>query len=109
MNKKHLLFYLLVLLRLSAFSHHHQSASLPGISSPGSGKLLTDYITVHLEIVRNNKGLSQGQILRHFTYTSIALYESIANGDKWYRSLSGQLQELENFPVPMPNEKPAGR
>ncbi|HKH62571.1 MAG TPA: vanadium-dependent haloperoxidase [Flavitalea sp.] len=70
----------------------------PKITAPGSGKLLSDYIALHLRLVRDTKGLSQGQLFRQFTYISIAVYESIVNGDNRYISLGGQLQELDALP-----------
>ena len=69
------------------------------ISDPKSGTLLTDWIDIHLKLIRTTKGLSQGAIFRHLGYTSIGLYESIVNGDKGYVTLTGQLQGLENLPA----------
>src|SRR5688572_9524586 len=69
------------------------------ISDPQSGKLLADWIGIHLKLIRSTKGLSQGAIFRHTAYTSVALYESIVNGDKRYVTLAGQLQGLEPLPA----------
>jgi hypothetical protein len=69
------------------------------ISDSESGKLLSDWIGIHLKLIRTTKGLSQGAIFRHFGYTSVGLYESIVNGDKRYATLAGQLQALEPLPV----------
>src|SRR5690349_5835932 len=69
------------------------------ISDPESGKLLSDWIGVHLKLIRTTKGLSQGALFRHFGYTSVALYESIVSGEKGYLTLAGQLQGLENLPA----------
>jgi len=99
MNKKIFICGLLILFQAFAFSNLSPSRLSPDISKPGSGNLLSGYIKLHLELVRCTKGLSQGQLFRHFMYTSVALYESIVNGDKRYRTLSGQLQELTPLPV----------
>lgn len=69
------------------------------ISDPESGKLLSDWISVHLKLIRTTKSLSQGAIFRHFGYTSVGLYESLVNGDKSYVTLAGQLQGLEPLPA----------
>ncbi|HEY3406057.1 MAG TPA: vanadium-dependent haloperoxidase [Ohtaekwangia sp.] len=69
------------------------------ISDPESGKLLEDWISIHLKLIRTTKNLSQGAIFRHGAYTSVGLYESIVNGDKGYATLAGQLQGLEPLPA----------
>src|SRR5690349_4810458 len=69
------------------------------ISDSNSGKLLNDWIDVHLKLIRTTKGLSQGGIFRHLGYSSVALYESIISGEKNYATLAGQLQGLEPLPV----------
>ena len=95
---KYFFFCLFFGLSSPAFSYPGVGAS-PKISEPGSGKLLSDYIALHLRLVRDTRGLSQGQIFRQFTYISIAAYEAIVNGDKRYKSLEGQLQELNGLPT----------
>jgi hypothetical protein len=63
-----------------------------------SGKLLADWISVQLKLVRTTKGVPHVAFSRHFAYTAIAFYESVIPGDKNYLSLSGQLQNLEKLP-----------
>jgi hypothetical protein len=98
MKKSYLFFCLMIFFLSTGFRAGDEP--LRTISSPGS-KLLSDWISLHLNLVRNTKGLSQGQLFRHFTYTSISLYESVVPGDKNYTSLSGQLQGLDSSPVPV--------
>ena len=64
-----------------------------------SGKLLSDWISVHLKLVRTTQGVAHVAYSRHFSYTAIACYESAIIGDKKYRSLAGQLQGLNSLPL----------
>ena len=47
-----------------------------------SGKLLSGWIGVHLKLVRTTQGVAHIAYCRHFSYTSIAFYESVVAGDK---------------------------
>lgn len=59
------------------------------LEEPGSSNLISDWITVHLKIIRNGKIFNHNH--RQSAYIGIALYESVVAGDKNYRSLAGQL------------------
>lgn len=77
-------------------------ATDPGkkLESPGGSQLINDWITVHLKTVASCKIPSHH--LRQQAYTGVALYESIVQGDKNYRSLAGQLngyQPAETLPA----------
>jgi hypothetical protein len=96
MKKTYLILCMLVLLQLSAFAHKPAPMSPP---AKLEGKLLSDWIALHLKLIRNTKGLSQGQINRQFTYSAVALYEAVAPADSRYRSLKNQLQDLVNLPA----------
>lgn len=63
-----------------------------------SGKLLTDWMDIQLSAIRNTKNPSHN--FRQNCYISIALYESVVNSDKAYRSLAEQVNGLESFPKP---------
>lgn len=93
--------YFLLALTLSIMSGFETASvsKTEKISDPESGKLLSDWISVHLKLIRTTKSLSQGAIFRHFGYTSVGLYESLVNGDKSYVTLAGQLQGLEPLPA----------
>lgn len=66
------------------------------ITQPGSSKLLTDWMDVHLKTIQNCK--VPGHHVRQLAYTGIALYESLTAGTKDYKSLAGQLTGLDNIP-----------
>jgi hypothetical protein len=60
--------------------------------------ILTTWIQTHCKMVRNAKGISHVAYARNFSYTAIAVYESIVQSDPTYRSLSGQLNGLQKLP-----------
>jgi len=63
-------------------------------------KVLTDWMDFHCHIVRNAKDIPHVAYSRHFSYTAIAVYESIVGSDQTRRSLAGQLKDLHNLPSP---------
>ncbi|MEX6689553.1 vanadium-dependent haloperoxidase [Danxiaibacter flavus] len=69
-------------------------------NAKGTGKLLTDWIAVHLRLIKNTTGLSHVAYSRHFAYTSIAFYESLVPGSPGHQSIAGRLQNLNNLPAP---------
>jgi hypothetical protein len=75
-----------------------QNEEVKVTKKPLSGQLLADWISLHLKLIRSTTGVGTPGLSRHFAYTSLALYESIAPSDKQYRSLSGQLQGLTSLP-----------
>ena len=102
MSKKILLLLALIITQVSLIAR--PGVPPPGINSPGSSKLLSDWIGLHLTMVRNTKGITQGQVFRNFMLSSISLYESIVAGDKTYRSLAGQMQEFTGLPAAPPTK-----
>jgi hypothetical protein len=66
--------------------------------------LVSDWITVQLQVIKNTSGVQHIAYSRHFAYTGIALYEALVKGDNLYKSISGQLNN--GFQVP---EVPAGK
>lgn len=64
------------------------------LEKPGSSSLINDWITVHLRVIRNGRVFNHNH--RQSAYIGIALYESIVNGDKNYKSLHGQLNGYES-------------
>jgi len=64
-----------------------------------SGKILSDWISVHLQLVRTTKSVPHVAYSRHFAHTAIAFYEAVNAQSKMYKSVGGQLQGLEPLPV----------
>lgn len=69
------------------------------LEAPGSSKLINDWITVHLRVIRTGKVFNHNH--RQSAYIGIALYESIVSGDKNYRSLDGQLNGYQSPAEPI--------
>jgi len=91
MKTKSLMFLILILSISGVVSTVSGQNETQGnaLEAPGSSKLINDWIAVHLKTIRN------GQVFNHHhrqsSYIGIAVYESIVEGDKNYRSLAGQL------------------
>lgn len=93
MKKRYAIFCLGVLLLSTAFTGPERATT-----APDTGRLLSDWITLHLKLVRTTKGLSQGALFRYFGYSSIAFYEATVGSSKTYQSLATRLQGLEALP-----------
>jgi hypothetical protein len=72
----------------------------------GSGNLLSDWISVHLRLIRTTSDVAHVAYSRHFAYTSIAFYESGIHSNGKYRSIANQLQGLGNMPASSANTMP---
>lgn len=88
------LFYFLLILMLAG---GQVQAGTP--AKEKSSLVLTSWMDFHSRVVRSFSGISHVSYSRHFSYTAIALYESLADSDANYRSLSGQLNGLSKMPV----------
>lgn len=69
-----------------------------------SSSVLTNWINFHCKLVRTTSGMTHVAFSRHFSYTAIAVYESIVESNSSYRSLSGQLIGLKTLPA-LPGKK----
>jgi hypothetical protein len=67
--------------------------------------LVSDWLKVQQRLIRATTGLPHVAYSRHFAYTSIAVYEAMVSGDIKYRSLKGQLLNLETLPLPAKDVK----
>lgn len=74
------------------------AVELPVKNLPADSKLLSDWIALQLKLIRATKGITQGHVTRQFTLNSIVFYECLKGTDTRYRSLSGQLQQLDKMP-----------
>ena len=59
--------------------------------------ILTDWMDLHCQLVRKSSGITHVAYSRHFSYTAIAVYESIVKKYSSSRSLAKQLNGLTNF------------
>ncbi len=82
-------------------------APLPGadpdaeLQAPGSSKLLTDWMALHLGTIRSSKVPSHH--IRQLAYIGVAVYESLVAGDPNYQSLAGQLNGYDFRPTVPPS------
>jgi hypothetical protein len=93
MKKFVILLAILVCSRFGVADVQFQAKNLPADST-----LLSDWIALQLTFIRTTKGITQGHVTRQFMLNSIVFYECLAKGDTRYRSLSGQLQQLDKLP-----------
>ncbi len=63
-----------------------------------SSQLLIDWINVQFRLIRNSSGIQHVAYSRHFSYTGLALYESLVPGDKRYKSVKTLLSGAINLP-----------
>jgi PAP2 superfamily len=68
-----------------------------------SSALLIDWTDAQIRLIRNTTGVTHPAFSRHFSYTSIALYESLVHGDKKMKSIAPSLNGAPQLPTP-PNE-----
>jgi hypothetical protein len=66
---------------------------------PADGTLVSDWVSLHLRLIRNTRGVQHIVYGRHFAYTGIALYEAVAPATTPYRSLAGRLNGLTALPA----------
>lgn len=73
----------------------------PGFSvqAKTDSRLITDWIGLHLRVIRNTTGVTHIAYSRHFAYTGIALYESLVKGAPQYKSVAGRLNGNVVMPV----------
>ena len=67
--------------------------------------LVSDWIGLHLQVIKKTTGVTHVAFSRHFAYTGIALYESLVNGDNHYKSIAGSVNGSIGLPV-VPQGKP---
>jgi hypothetical protein len=66
--------------------------------SDHNSKLVTDWITLHLKIIKNTTGVTHVAYARHFAYAGVALYEALEKGDNQYSSIATLLNGLVQMP-----------
>lgn len=70
--------------------------------NPGSKQepatILTNWMDLQCRLVRNARGVPHVAYSRHFSYSAIAAYESMAGIDPACKSIAGQVNGLETLP-----------
>jgi hypothetical protein len=62
-------------------------------------KLITDWIGLHLTLIKNTTGVTHIAYSRHFAYTGIALYEALVNVDPRFKTVANSLNGNISLPV----------
>lgn len=62
-------------------------------------RLITDWIGLHLQVIRNTTGVTHIAYSRHFAYTGVALYESQVKGAQQYKSIASRLNGNVSMPA----------
>ncbi len=77
----------------------------PGFPGPvkNDSRLITDWIGLHLQVIRNTTGVTHIAYSRHFAYTGVALYESLVKGTPQYKSIASRLNGIVTMPSPKGN------
>ncbi|HLO79601.1 MAG TPA: vanadium-dependent haloperoxidase [Chitinophagaceae bacterium] len=96
--KKILLAVLTALVMLNSCTKHFEFNSR-SLLDQQSSKLITDWIGVHIRLIKNTTGVTHPAFSRHFSYTGVALYESLAGGDRNLRSLAPALNGTVQLPL----------
>jgi len=73
-------------------------------ASSFSAAVATDWMQLDLLLIQQTPGFSPPVAARALGYLGLTLYESMVPGMPQYRSLSGQLNELESLPWAQPDE-----
>lgn len=94
--KKMILIFASVMLVISSCAKYKQEEIT---ASKHEAKLLPDWIGLHLRLIRNTTGVSHPAYTRHFAYTGVALYETVAAAEKKNKSIASQLNGSLQLPV----------
>lgn len=89
--------FLTILIAFVLTACHKTPAGHPGTIRNDS-KLLTGWIGLHLQLIRNTTGVTHIAFSRHFSYTGIALYESLSGGVPGYKSIALKLNGKPSIP-----------
>jgi hypothetical protein len=63
------------------------------------GELASDWLKIHLELIKSTPGFTPPVAARSLGYSSLALYESVVPGMPGYSSMKGQLSGLSMVPL----------
>lgn len=69
------------------------------IASTFDGELASDWLKIHLDLIKTTPGFTPPVAARSLGYASLALYESVVNGMPGYSSMKGQLNGLGMVPL----------
>ncbi len=83
-----------------AIQTNHQ----PALTAAYPASIATEWIQLSLQLIQQTPGFSPPVASRALAYLGLTLYESVVPGMPQYRSLAGQLNELQSLPAVQPDE-----
>ena len=95
------IFYYLLPVFIVLSSCTKGSPVFPQQQAKTDSRLITDWIGLHLQVIRNTTGVTHIAFSRHFSYTGIALYEALVKGAPQYKSITSNLNGNVQIPVPV--------
>ncbi|HSF88775.1 MAG TPA: vanadium-dependent haloperoxidase [Saprospiraceae bacterium] len=95
---KHYLLLLLSIVLLASSCENTDTIRNDADFKHYNADLITDWIDLHLQVVKRTTGVSHIAYSRHFAYTGVALYESLVHGDSHYKSIADQLNGTIDLP-----------
>ena len=102
--KKQILLALFIAFAALSCGKTEDPGDLSPLHNQKSG-LVSDWITLHLQVIKSTSGVTHVAYSRHFAYTGVAVYEALVNGDRQYSSIAGSLNGGIQLPQP-PQGKP---
>ena len=102
--KKHILIALTILLAAISCGKTEDAGPFSPLKNQKSA-LVRDWISLHLQVIKNTTGVTHVAYSRHFAYTGVAFYEALVGGDNQYKSVAGSLNGAIQLPEP-PQGKP---
>jgi membrane-associated phospholipid phosphatase len=85
-------------------SSHAVAQSTARQANAYSAQIATEWMLLATQLIQQTPGFSPPIAARALGYLGLTLYESVAPGMPDYRSLAGQLNELQSLPTPAPDE-----
>lgn len=92
------IFHCVILIAFVLSSCQKESPGFPG-QGKNDSRLITDWIGLHLQVIRNTTGVTHIAYSRHFSYTGVALYESLVKGAPHYKSIASRLNGNVTMPT----------
>ena len=92
------IFHCVILIAFVLISCKKDHPHYPGPLKNDS-KMITDWIGLQLRLIRNTTGVTHIAFSRHFSYTGIAVYESLVGGAPSYKSIATKLSGNLHLPA----------
>ncbi len=92
-------FILIISILLTVFTSCTKYGYENEVRSKYEAGLISDWIGLHLRLIRNTTGVPHPAFSRHFAYTGVALYETVAAADNKNKSIASLLNGDFQLPI----------